>query len=922
MASWGGEWWAGVRCNKQQMPVNATNQFPTEEISEEACSVYLNDEWIDRCKEDSICIEECGNLFLNHSEPEKYPKITDEVTIKQVNPHTIRLTWPPVSDRNDYTIFYVVEERPANSQGVWKKCDSTYSITIDLPLGVCQVQSYRVASVNQFGTGGFSQEVNRTDLPVPGVLGDMKTKDVYFTDQYFYHSQIFELPDGWTNDDVYEFNVDMAWGRRHCLTTPLPPQPSSPQFTPIGDGFSMVVRLYVLAYGCHYTTTISAVSSCGVEGPPVDIHIDLTNCSMIDGFDCPNTTEDIMPSAVSNVTVEPIPGSNQVNVSWVPPETNSWFLVPDFYVVQWGQRIPTSIHTSLMEEENRTYVGQDFSFAIIEVAYTDTEYLLKVVGGLQADLHAIDQTLALMAPQASFIVSEPSPASPSLGPSDIVTQVPTGKQEPFEADVGQDLTAVYITVPLMAAATLGILASVLVIQWRRRRGQKDHPEKVLNSDSSECGLHSRSIGESCGQILKKQAEECMQPNPIYLSPLVDEWELPSDSFSLGETLGKGAFGLVKKASLSLPANAVSLLGKQGLRSCSWCSSGRQATVTVAVKMLHESADEALRQDFLREIDLSKTIGCHPHVVSMLGCCVQALPLCLVVEHMPGGDLLQHLRSLRLPKKEEVNTEFPTPHLLLSYARQISVGMVSWQFIGHSQSFTSKRLQEFLTQKGFVHRDLATRNVLVSADRTTAKIGDFGLTRYIYDDHVYVTRRGSKLPLKWMAPEAIFDLVFTAQSDVWSFGVVLWELVTLGGTPYPGVANRQLLRLIQRGHRMERPDGCSEALYGIMLQCWNKEPSSRPPFTELRDALDQLLLQNASSDYLTLDPAAVYFHIDDSDDSSDDVFAIHHHDQHSTRSDQNSTSAENFRISACSMEELIPPGRRHLSSCSEASETKF
>ncbi|ELU02592.1 hypothetical protein CAPTEDRAFT_191806, partial [Capitella teleta] len=124
MASWGGEWWAGVRCNKQQMPVNATNQFPTEEISEEACSVYLNDEWIDRCKEDSICIEECGNLFLNHSEPEKYPKITDEVTIKQVNPHTIRLTWPPVSDRNDYTIFYVVEERPANSQGVWKKCDS------------------------------------------------------------------------------------------------------------------------------------------------------------------------------------------------------------------------------------------------------------------------------------------------------------------------------------------------------------------------------------------------------------------------------------------------------------------------------------------------------------------------------------------------------------------------------------------------------------------------------------------------------------------------------------------------------------------------------------------------------------------------------------------------------------------------------
>lgn len=142
---------------------------------------------------------------------------------------------------------------------------------------------------------------------------------------------------------------------------------------------------------------------------------------------------------------------------------------------------------------------------------------------------------------------------------------------------------------------------------------------------------------------------------------------------------------------------------------------------------------------------------------------------------------------------------------------------------------------YLAAKKFVHRDLAGRNCMV-ADDLTVKIGDFGMTRDIYETDYY--RKGGKglLPVRWMAPESLKDGVFTSQSDVWSYGVVLWEIVTLAQQPYQGLSNEQVLKFVLRGETQDKPEKCPEHLFTIMKLCWNWSPKDRPTFIELIEML--------------------------------------------------------------------------------------
>lgn len=191
---------------------------------------------------------------------------------------------------------------------------------------------------------------------------------------------------------------------------------------------------------------------------------------------------------------------------------------------------------------------------------------------------------------------------------------------------------------------------------------------------------------------------------------------------------------------------------------------------------------------------------------MLASITESEPYCLIVEYCNDGDLLQFLRvrckyMLQLDAQQinysdpDCNVEFDqdmvvTIKQLLMYAVQISFGL------------------EYLSQKGYVHRDVAARNILVH-DKNYVKIGDFGLCRYSINDNY--RSRGGRLPVKWMAPESIRSYEFTTKSDVWSFGVCLFEIITLGGSPYPGVQIEEMLNFLTNGERMEQPDNCPDDL---------------------------------------------------------------------------------------------------------------
>lgn len=149
----------------------------------------------------------------------------------------------------------------------------------------------------------------------------------------------------------------------------------------------------------------------------------------------------------------------------------------------------------------------------------------------------------------------------------------------------------------------------------------------------------------------------------------------------------------------------------------------------------------------------------------------------------------------------------------------------------------------------VHRDLAARNVLV-ATGNVIKISDFGLTRDIYEADAYMKKSKGRIPVKWMAPESLYAQVYTSKSDVWSFGVLLWEIITLGANPYPGIPPERLFSLLKTGYRMDRPENCSDEIYAIMQKCWKTEPAQRPSFGDLADIFDRLLQERTG--YLQMD----------------------------------------------------------------------
>ncbi|XP_034235544.1 fibroblast growth factor receptor homolog 1-like isoform X2 [Thrips palmi] len=313
----------------------------------------------------------------------------------------------------------------------------------------------------------------------------------------------------------------------------------------------------------------------------------------------------------------------------------------------------------------------------------------------------------------------------------------------------------------------------------------------------------------------------------YELPVDPDWEFPRDSMTLGKSLGEGAFGKVVRA------EAHGIL-KQGV------------TTTVAVKMLKEGHTDAEMMDLVSEMEMMKMIGRHVNIINLLGCCTQDGPLYVVVEYAPLGNLRDFLRQQRPASGASTGGVSAS-----GYERAIGVNRTLTHKDLVSFAYQVARGMEYLASRRCIHRDLAARNVLVSDDYVI-KIADFGLARDIHCNDYYRKTTNSRIPVKWMAPEALFHRLYTTQSDVWSYGILLWEIMTLGGTPYPSMPSvENLFQLLRSGHRMEKPPACSLEMYMLMRECWSYQPNERPTFEELVEELDRILTVTANEEYLNL-----------------------------------------------------------------------
>ncbi|MEE6479192.1 hypothetical protein FKM82_012174 [Ascaphus truei] len=307
----------------------------------------------------------------------------------------------------------------------------------------------------------------------------------------------------------------------------------------------------------------------------------------------------------------------------------------------------------------------------------------------------------------------------------------------------------------------------------------------------------------------------------YELPEDPRWELVRDRLIMGKPLGEGCFGQV------VMAEAIGLDKEKPSR-----------ITKVAVKMLKSDANEKDLSDLISEMEMMKMIGKHKNIINLLGACTQDGPLYVIVEYASKGNLREYLRARRPPGMEYCYNPICAPDEQLCFKDLVSC------------SYQVARGMEYLASKKCIHRDLAARNVLVTEDNVM-KIADFGLARDIHHIDYYKKTTNGRLPVKWMAPEALFDRIYTHQSDVWSFGVLLWEIFTLGGSPYPGIPMEELFKLLKEGHRMDKPSNCTNELYMMMRDCWHAVPSQRPTFIQLVEDLDRTVALSSNQEYLDL-----------------------------------------------------------------------
>uniref|UniRef100_A0A8C9Q5E9 Focal adhesion kinase 1 n=1 Tax=Spermophilus dauricus TaxID=99837 RepID=A0A8C9Q5E9_SPEDA len=318
----------------------------------------------------------------------------------------------------------------------------------------------------------------------------------------------------------------------------------------------------------------------------------------------------------------------------------------------------------------------------------------------------------------------------------------------------------------------------------QREGERALPSipKLAISEKQGVRTHAVSVSET------DDYAEIIDEEDTYTMPSTRDYEIQRERIELGRCIGEGQFGDVHQGVYMSPENPA---------------------LAVAIKTCKNCTSDSVREKFLQEALTMRQFD-HPHIVKLIGVITEN-PVWIIMELCTLGEL----RSFLQVRKYSLDLAS-----LILYAYQLSTALA------------------YLESKRFVHRDIAARNVLVSSN-DCVKLGDFGLSRYMEDSTYYKASKG-KLPIKWMAPESINFRRFTSASDVWMFGVCMWEILMHGVKPFQGVKNNDVIGRIENGERLPMPPNCPPTLYSLMTKCWAYDPSRRPRFTELKAQLSTIL----------------------------------------------------------------------------------
>ncbi|XP_078596676.1 uncharacterized protein LOC144873294 [Branchiostoma floridae x Branchiostoma japonicum] len=327
---------------------------------------------------------------------------------------------------------------------------------------------------------------------------------------------------------------------------------------------------------------------------------------------------------------------------------------------------------------------------------------------------------------------------------------------------------------------------------------------VIGALIKRCSKGQRNIDEMSLHSLRSDFPSQLT-DTVYM-----KWEFPIRKLNFGKVVGQGAFGKVHHAI------AHDIDGKPG-------------PVPVAVKTLKDGATLEEREILQKELDQLIYVGSHPNVIRLLGACSRRGNLCIIMEYAMHGNLREFLKARHLVSDLEGDRQLCAKGSgvlrdadLLKMALDVARGMTH------------------LASLKCIHRDLAARNILV-LDGGVAKVSDFGLAREAKENQYYFKEtKDGRMPFKWMAPETLLSGRYTSKSDVWSFGVLLWEITTLGSSPYPGIPTDKIVTLVLRGYRMGKPPNCPQDIFDMMKKCWRHTPAERPTFRDLRDTLEKLL----------------------------------------------------------------------------------